>query len=130
LVETKSVRENPLTDALWTANIDGNAQQDLTPLERSFFTDPAVNTAQAKHAAAVLLANMRRIKAANRADHNHELNQAAGDTLIDKNQTQINALITTMTPGQIKLFQTYAAAHDAVTNHGNTDPEKVAMNVA
>jgi hypothetical protein len=28
------------------------------------------------------------------------------------------------------LFQTYAAAHDAVTNHGNTDPEMVAMNVA
>jgi hypothetical protein len=73
---------------------------------------------------------MRRIKAANRADHNHELNQAAADTLIDKNQTQINALITAMTPGQIKLFQTYAAAHDAVTNHANTDPEKVAMSVA
>jgi hypothetical protein len=82
----------------------------------------------------VLLANLRRIKAANAADHNHVLNQAgdaAGNpnSWFGKTQDQINAAITTMSPDQIKLFQQYQAASTAVTA-GNTDPEKVAMHAA
>jgi len=64
----------------------------------------------------VLLATLRRVKAANdAAGHNHVLNQAgdaAGNpnSWFGKTQAQINTAINTMTPTQIKLFQQYQAA--------------------
>jgi hypothetical protein len=73
------------------------------------FTDVALDTPEAKYAAAVLLATFRRIKAANAADHNHVLNQGANNWL-GMGQAQINTAITNMSEAQIKLFQEYQAA--------------------
>jgi hypothetical protein len=92
------------------------------------FTDAALNTPEAKYAAAVLLAHLRRIKAANAGDHNHELNQGA-DNWLAKSQAQINTAITNMTQAQIKLFQEYEAARVAVAN-GSADSKDVALNAA
>jgi len=50
--------------------------EDLTAEEASFFADPTLDTAEAKHAAAVLLAHLRAIKSATGNGANHELNQA------------------------------------------------------
>jgi hypothetical protein len=70
---------------------------------------------------------LRAIKAAN-AGGNHELNQAGpNNSWFGKNQAEINAAAVNMTADQIAALKAYEEARDAVTNHGNTDTEKVAM---
>jgi hypothetical protein len=77
----------------------------------------------------VLLAHLRRIKAANDAvNHNHQLN-VAGNDFFAKSQTQIRTAINNMTLAQIRALQAYEAARVAVAG-GSTDPKDVALDVA
>jgi hypothetical protein len=47
------------------------------------------------------------------------------------NQAEIDAEMTTAVPADsLRALQEYAQAHDQVTNHGNTEIEKVAQNLA
>ena len=56
---------------------DDGAHEALDAAELTFFTDPALDTAGSRHAAAVLLAHLRNIKFANGG--HEQLNEAANN---------------------------------------------------
>ena len=105
----------------------------LNAEEAGLINDALLNTAEAKHYAAVLLSQLRQIKAANNvvdAAMTGVLNQNAGDggpgeaarnwLLAVSNEAAINANLQTVTDAQLKVLEEYAAAHgtDATAGKG------------
>ena len=77
-----------------------------------------MNSANAKHAVAVLLANLREIKQANAGGvvaNNRVLDQPANNWST-KSQDEINAAITTVSAEQQAVLQAYFDAHATNAN--------------
>ena len=91
--------------------------------------DAALNTAEAKHYAAVLISQLRQIKAGTTPGTiTGQLNQNAGGggaaeneqnwLKADSNEAAINASLDTITAEQLKVLEEYAAAAVTDNAHG------------
>ena len=104
----------------------------LDAAEQTPFIDaPALNTPEAKHAGAVLLAHLRLIKANAHGDPTQQLNEGAHNWLT-KTQDEINTAITTaIAEPQLKALRAYKAAADIPVDHVSYNlPENVAKRLA
>lgn len=104
----------------------------MDPAEAALINDPNLVTAESKHAATVLLAHLREIKANADAGLNQQLNQGgaghAHNWLI-KTQDEINAAITNMIPNdQYQALKDYKVAAEMV--RGGTDPDRTRLDIA
>jgi len=104
----------------------------LDAAEQNAFIDAgALNTPEAKHAGAVLLANLRLIKANAAGDPTQQLNEGARNWLT-KTQAQINdAMTTAIAEPQLKALRAYKTAADIPNDVPEYNlPENVAKRLA
>ena len=116
-IQRRSVVLNPLTNTAWDAA--GVRAVALDNAERdTLIANANLNTAEAKHAGATLLAHLRLIKANAAGDPDQQLNAAAANWLT-MNQAAINAAITApIAADQLAALKEYKNAFDEVNDGG------------
>ncbi|RHZ36351.1 hypothetical protein GvMRE_Ic1g124 [endosymbiont GvMRE of Glomus versiforme] len=117
VVEHSSLTYNPLSaytgvvGNLFLLNTWVDSQIALTAEEQTFISDDALDTAEAKHNAAVLLSTLRAIKGAN-TGNNYLLNEARNNWFT-KDQTAIDTAIAdgTVNADQLAVLQEFEQAY-------------------
>ena len=104
----------------------------MSPGEQALINDPNLTTAESKHAATVLLAHLREIKANAGVALNQQLDQGGpghADNWLIKDQAAIDIAITTMIPGdQYQALKDYKAAAEMV--RVGADPDRTRLDIA
>ena len=106
----------------------------LDAAEQPLFEHVNLNTAEAKHAGAVLLAHLRLIKAnSDGVNRNQQLNEAGGHDWLTKTQAEmLTALTNPIADDQLAALREYRQAFEEVRDGGPNaaNREVIARNLA